>query len=83
MLRRIVAPRWVAALCGTLAVTLGALSAGAQGSRDLLTTSIETALVEEGLVGATWALVTPEGTTIGAASRSSSSSVASSASLMK
>jgi CubicO group peptidase (beta-lactamase class C family) len=40
---------------------------GAQGPRDLLTTSIETALVEEDLVGATWALVTPEGTTIGAA----------------
>ena len=66
-LRRIVAPRWAAAICGSVAVTLGALSAGAQGPRDLLTTSIETALVEEGLVGATWALVTPEGTTIGAA----------------
>jgi CubicO group peptidase (beta-lactamase class C family) len=35
--------------------------------RDPLTTSIETILVEEGLVGATWALVTPDGTTIGAA----------------
>jgi len=66
-LRRIVAPRWAAALCGSLAVTLGVFSAGAQGPRDLLTTSIETALVEEGLVGATWALVTPEGTTTGAA----------------
>ncbi len=33
----------------------------------MLTASIEAALVEEGLVGATWALVTPEGTTIGAA----------------
>ena len=39
----------------------------AQERRDPLTTSIETALVEEGLVGATWALVTPAGTTIGAA----------------
>jgi CubicO group peptidase (beta-lactamase class C family) len=66
-MRRIVAPRWVAALCGSLAVTSGAFSAGAQGPRDPLTTSIETALVEEGLVGATWALVTPEGTTTGAA----------------
>jgi CubicO group peptidase (beta-lactamase class C family) len=66
-LRRIVAPRWVAVLCGSLAVTLVAFSAGAKGSRDVLTTSIETALVEEGLVGATWALVAPEGTTIGAA----------------
>lgn len=65
-LRRNVAPRWAAALCGSLAITLGAPSAGAQGPRDLLETSIETALVEEGLVGATWALVTPEGTTIGA-----------------
>lgn len=72
-LRRIVAPRWAAALCGSLAVTLGALSAGAQGPRDLLTTSIETVLVEEGLVGATWALVTPEGTTIGAAGLSDAS----------
>jgi CubicO group peptidase (beta-lactamase class C family) len=50
-----------------LAVTLGAVSAGGQGSRDVLTVSIETALVEEGLGGATWVLVTPEGTTIGAA----------------
>ncbi len=33
----------------------------------MLTASIEAALVEEGLVGATWALVAPEGTTIGAA----------------
>ena len=66
-LRRIGSPRWVAALYGSLAVTLGAVSAGAQGSRDLLTTSIERALVQEGLVGATWALVTPEGTAIGAA----------------
>lgn len=64
---RIFAPRWAAALCGSLAVTLGDFSAGAQGPHDLLTTSIETALVEERLVGATWALVTPEGTTTGAA----------------
>ena len=64
---RILAPRWTAALCGSLAVTLGDVSAGAQGPHDLLTTSIETALVEERLVGATWALVTPEGTTTGAA----------------
>lgn len=66
-LRRIVAPWWVPVLCGLLAVTLGAPSAGAQGPRDLLTTSIEAVLAEEGLVGATWALVTPEGATIGAA----------------
>jgi CubicO group peptidase (beta-lactamase class C family) len=66
-LRQIVAPRWVAAFCGSLAVTFGAVSAGAQGPRDPLTMSIEKALVEEGLVGATWALVTPEGTTTGAA----------------
>jgi hypothetical protein len=50
MLHWIVASRWAAALCGSLALTLGAQSAGAQGP-----------------VGATWALVTPEGTTIGAA----------------
>lgn len=54
-------------LWGSLAITLAACPAGAQGPRDPLTTSIETVLVEEGLVGATWALVTPEGTTIGAA----------------
>jgi CubicO group peptidase (beta-lactamase class C family) len=46
---------------------LGVVAAAAQGSPDALTASIETALVEEGLVGATWALVTPEGTTTGAA----------------
>jgi CubicO group peptidase (beta-lactamase class C family) len=57
----------LAALCGSLAVTLGAFSAGAQGTRDVLTASIEKTLVEEGLVGATWALVTPAGTTTGAA----------------
>ncbi len=34
---------------------------------DSLTTAIERALAEEDLVGATWALVTPEGTTLGAA----------------
>ena len=66
-LRRIAARRWAVVLCGSLAVTLGALSAAAPGPRDLLTASIEAALVEEGLVGATWALVTPQGTTIGAA----------------
>jgi CubicO group peptidase (beta-lactamase class C family) len=66
-LRRIVAPRRAAAVCGSLAVTLVALSVGAQVPHDPLTTSVETALVEEGLVGATWALVTPEGTAIGAA----------------
>ncbi len=71
--RRIVAPRWVAALCGLLAATLGAFSVSAQGSRDALTASIETALVEEGLVGATWALVTPEGTMTGAAGLSDAS----------
>lgn len=74
VLRRIVAPRWAAALCGSFAVTLGASSAGAQGPSDPLTTSIETVLVEEGLVGATWALVTPEGTTIGAAGLNDASS---------
>jgi CubicO group peptidase (beta-lactamase class C family) len=72
-MRWIVASRWVTALCGSLAVTLGAFSAGAQGSRDVLVASIETALVEEGLVGATWALVTPEGTMTGAAGLSDAS----------
>lgn len=72
-LRRIFVPRGVAALCGSLALTLAACSAGAQGTRDLLTASIETALVEESLVGATWALVTPEGTTVGAAGLSDAS----------
>jgi len=67
VLRRIVASRWAATLCGSLALALGAQSADVQGPRDMLTASIEAALVEEGLVGATWALVTPEGTTIGAA----------------
>jgi CubicO group peptidase (beta-lactamase class C family) len=66
-LRRMAVARWAAALCGALAVTIGVSSAGAQSPRDLLTTSIETVLSEERLVGATWALVTPEGTTIGAA----------------
>jgi CubicO group peptidase (beta-lactamase class C family) len=54
-------------LCWSLAAASGvAVSEGIQGSQDALTASIETALVEEGLVGATWALVTPEGTTTGA-----------------
>jgi len=59
--------RRAAQLCGPLAVTLLACPASAQEPRDPLTTSIETVLVQEELVGATWALVTPEGTTTGAA----------------
>ena len=66
-LRRNLAPWWVGVLCGSLAATLGVVAAAAQGSPEALSESIETALVEEGLVGATWALVTPEGTTTGAA----------------
>lgn len=66
-LQRVVAPRWATVVFGLLAVTLSVPSAGAQGPRDLLSTSIEAVLAEEGLVGATWALVTPQGTTIGAA----------------
>jgi CubicO group peptidase (beta-lactamase class C family) len=49
-----------------LAVTLGAPPLRAQ-TKDSLTTAIGRALSEEGLVGATWSLVTPEGTTVGAA----------------
>lgn len=71
--RRMAAPRCAAALCGLLATTLVACSAGAQGPRGPLEISIETALLEEDLVGATWALVTPEGTTIGAAGLSDAS----------
>jgi CubicO group peptidase (beta-lactamase class C family) len=67
ILRRALAPGLAAALCGAFALTLVACPASAQAARDPLTTSIETILVEEALVGATWALVTPEGTTIGAA----------------
>jgi len=59
--------RLAAALCGFLAFSLVACSAHAQGARGLLEASFEAALVEEDLVGATWALVTPAGTTIGAA----------------
>jgi CubicO group peptidase (beta-lactamase class C family) len=66
-LRRAVARWFAAALCGVIAVTLAACPASAQDPHDPLTRSIETALVEEDLVGATWALVTPDGTTIGAA----------------
>jgi CubicO group peptidase (beta-lactamase class C family) len=66
-LRRMAAPRWAAARSALLAATLVACPAGAQGPRGLLEASIETILLEEDLVGATWALVTPEGTTIGAA----------------
>jgi CubicO group peptidase (beta-lactamase class C family) len=66
-LRRAVAPWLAAAICGSFAVTLLACPATAQVPRDPLTTSIETVLVEEDLVGATWSLVTPDGTTIGAA----------------
>ncbi len=66
-MRRAVRPWLAAALCGAFATALIAGPAGAQDPHDPLTKSIETALVEEGLVGATWALVTPAGTTIGAA----------------
>jgi len=73
-LRRTVSSRGLAAVCGSLAVTLGAISAGAQEDpHDLLAKSIEKVIVEEGLVGATWALVTPEGTTTGAAGLSDAS----------
>ena len=58
-LRRMAARRLAAAPCGLLAASLVACSAHAQGPRGLLEASIETALVEEDLVGATWALVTP------------------------
>jgi CubicO group peptidase (beta-lactamase class C family) len=64
---RWLSPWVVATLCGPLAVAWVACPANAQVPRDPLTTSIETILVEEGLVGATWALVTPDGTTVGAA----------------
>jgi CubicO group peptidase (beta-lactamase class C family) len=67
-LRRSFSPWWVIVLCWSLAATMGVcVSAGAQGSPDALAASIEKALAEEQLVGATWALLTPEGTTIGAA----------------
>jgi CubicO group peptidase (beta-lactamase class C family) len=46
--------------------TGGTVSAQAQQA-DTLTREIGVALAEEGLVGATWALVTPEGTSVGAA----------------
>ena len=72
-LRRMAARRLAAAPCGLLAASLVACSAHAQGPRGLLEASIETALVEEDLVGATWALVTPAGTTIGAAGLSDTS----------
>lgn len=51
-----------------VAVTMmiGAPALRAQ-TTDSLTTAISQALREEGLVGATWALVTPAGTTLGAA----------------
>jgi len=39
----------------------------AQPAADSLSSTIATALTEEGLVGATWALVTPQGVTLGAA----------------
>jgi CubicO group peptidase (beta-lactamase class C family) len=66
--RRSLAPGWVAVLSWSLGATSGvAASEGAQGSTDALAASIESVLLEEGLVGATWGLVTPEGTTIGAA----------------
>ena len=70
---RAVAPWLAAALCGAIAVTWVACPATAQNPPDPLTTSIETILVDEGLVGATWSLVTPEGTTIGAAGLSDAS----------
>jgi len=65
--RRAHAPWLAVALCGPFAATLLASPASAQERRDPLTLSIEAVLAEEGLVGATWALVTPAGTTIGAA----------------
>lgn len=55
---------WVAA--ASLVVLWGATPLRAQ-AEDSLTTAIGSALSEEGLVGATWSLVTPEGTTVGAA----------------
>lgn len=53
-------------LCALFVTLPGAVSAQAQQA-DTLTQSIAVALVEEGLVGATWSLVTPEGTTVDAA----------------
>ncbi len=53
-------------LLALFVATLGAAYAQAQQA-DTLTESIAVALVEEGLVGATWALVTPAGTSVGAA----------------
>jgi CubicO group peptidase (beta-lactamase class C family) len=49
-----------------IASTPGAALAQGPTSRDRLAASIEVILAEEGLVGATWALVAPAGTTIGA-----------------
>lgn len=59
-----VGARWagLVAIAGALFMLPAALSAG-----DALSVDIGKALVEEGLVGATWALVTPEGSTVGAA----------------
>ena len=60
--------RWRAtAILFSIASTVGASPVQGPDSRDRLTASIEAILAEEGLVGATWALVTPEGTTVGAA----------------
>ena len=60
--------RWRAtAILFSIASTVGASPVQGPDSRDRLTASIEAILAEEALVGATWALVTPEGTTVGAA----------------
>jgi CubicO group peptidase (beta-lactamase class C family) len=62
----------IAAICSRslflaiIIATFGAVPAKALQA-DTTSQSIGVALVEEGLVGATWALVTPEGTTLGAA----------------
>jgi predicted unusual protein kinase regulating ubiquinone biosynthesis (AarF/ABC1/UbiB family) len=48
---------------------LGPTDAGAQAASDSLPTAVAAALEEEGLVGATWALVTPGRTTLGAAGK--------------
>jgi len=54
-------------LTGTLLVVLSGATPVPAQTADSLTTVIGRALSEEGLVGATWSLVKPEGTTVGAA----------------
>lgn len=53
-------------LQNSLAIALGAIDLDAQ-ARDSLTVRVARAIEGEGLVGATWSLVTPTGVTVGAA----------------